>query len=82
MQDGRQCRNRIEIFMYGHEAPFHTLSPGAHALQRVSMVSYSKLWNDDSGVVADVEMAGMTFRILVDGNGGWCLRCSGECFHV
>ena len=31
---------------------------------------------------ADVEMAGTTFRILVDGNGGWWLRCSGGCFHV
>ena len=27
---------------------------------------------------ADVAMAGMTFPILVDGNGGWWLRCSGD----
>ena len=45
--------------------------PGAHALQRVSMVSYSKCWKVDGAWCRCCDGAN---DMLVDGNGGWWLR--------
>ena len=78
---GGNVGTAFKIFMYRHEAPCHTVSQ-EHMLCSGCPWSVIRNYGMLTARGADVEMAGMTFPNLVDGNGGWWLRCSGGCFHM